>query len=504
MRKGRGIIGVFLAAGAAALLSALPVTASANTTITLDSFISQTILNNPTVRAYVQRTREAEGSEYSARGIDDVQFTSLFEAAKKEQPQISGFESTEDKQIAYSVGLSKIISQSGTRIGARYQNQWTRGQYPAAVTQLFAPMNPYYTPSVTLTLAQPLMKNIAGIQDQLGKRVTRIQLALAKVAYDENVEAFISDMTQMYLNWLRAYRSANILAEVYGKTQNAVKLIEEQVQARVSEESDLYRIKEQAANYRGQWQGALAAFEALTQQVAAMMNPGAPPQGIVPTGTENSFLSTYASRSQGLTYLKESSRLRQVLDYSLEVERQQLRADKNARLPDLELFVNYTRLGASGDFNRAHGSTFDNDDISGGLNFSVPITDRTARGQYRYQKAKLNRVGFENDRTMLDATSRLEGLYDQERRYLSQVKAYEQQVYYGRKKLDEEIKQYEDGRLTLFQLLQDQTDYTNQRLVLEEAKVDLASVRLSIGELTDVNLDDFSGTIESVKQADGQ
>jgi len=40
--------------------------------------------------------------------------------------------------------------------------------------------------------------------------------------------------------------------------------------------------------------------------------------------------------------------------------------------------------------------------------------------------------------------------------------------------------------------------------VLEEAKVDLASVRLSIGELTDVNLDDFSGTIESVKQADGQ
>ena len=38
--------------------------AAAGGALTLDSFISQTIMNNPTVRAYVQQTREAEGSEY--------------------------------------------------------------------------------------------------------------------------------------------------------------------------------------------------------------------------------------------------------------------------------------------------------------------------------------------------------------------------------------------------------------------------------------------------------
>lgn len=470
----------------------------AATKVSLNNFISETIRNNPTVRAYLQSYSQAKGEEYAARGIDDVNLEGLFSLAKKEQPQISGFESTQDHQISYKIGVNKIVSQTGTRLGASYNNFWNKSTYTPVFTNLFNPMNPYYTPSITLFLTQPLLKNIMGRQDQLNKRLTRIQLSLSEVQYEENVEAFISEMTQLYLNWLKAYNDANTLGQVYRKTKAQVKLVRDQVKSKVAEQSDLYRILEQLANYKAQWEGALAALEGYTKQVAAMMDPLDPPASISPVSTKGSFLKKYHARRKGLKYLKNESRLRKILDYSIAAENETLKANKNARLPDLDLFVNYSRTGASGDFDRAHGSTFDNDDISGGVNLSVPLTNRSARGQYRAQRAKLSRVTYQNERTMLDATSQLEGLYEQEKRFANQVKSYEDQVRYGELKLREEYDQYMDGRITLFQLLQDHSTFISQRLSLESSRAELAYVQLLIGELTDINLDVFENVIANV------
>lgn len=357
--------------------------------VSLDGFISETIRNNPTVRAYIQSHMEAKGDEYRSRGIDDVAFSSLFEAARKDQPQISGLGSTQDKSIQYQVGLSKIISQTGTRVSATYNDYWQRSNYPAGVVAMLSPMNPYYTPSVTLSLTQPLLKNILGRQDQLDKRVSRIQLKLSVVQYEENVEAFISEMTQLYLNWLSSHNDAKTLGDVYRMMSRQEKLIRDKVKANVSEESDLYRVLEQKASYKAQWEGALANYEGLMREIAAMMRPDDPPSDISPVSTDQSFLKSYRKK-----------------------------------------------------------------------------------------------IAYENDRSMLNATS--------------QVRAYEDQVKYGRLKLQDEVKQFNDGRLTLFQLLEDQSTYINQKVALEASKVDLENIRLLIGELTDVNLNCFEDVIATV------
>jgi outer membrane protein len=466
--------------------------------LTLDDFISRTILNNPTVRAYVQSHQEAKGQEYASRGIDDVHFDSLFSMARKENPQITGYDSTLDKEIAYRVGLSKVVSQSGTRLSASYQNAWLKGNYPAIVTNLFNPINPLYTPSVTLSLTQPLLKNWLGAQDQLGKRLSRINLELSQVSYQENIETFISEMTDLYLKWLRSYNDSNILNDVYKKVSEQVSLVRKQVEAKVSEKSDLYRILEQQANYKALWEGAMAGFEGYSKEVAAMMAPLDPPNNISPAPVDGTFLSKYRSRTNGLAYLKERSRIRRILDYTSDNQEVRLKADKNARLPELDAFVDYSRVGAASSFGRSHGSTFNNDDVSGGLTFTVPLPDREARGNYRAQKAALARTNYENERTMLNATSQLEAFYEQEQRLAQQVKAYQEQVKYGRLKIDDEKDQYDDGRLSLFQLLQDVSTYISQSLDLETSKVNLAQVRLLIGELTDVNFDAFQPTIEDV------
>ncbi len=465
----------------------------------LDEFIRLTIQHNPTVRAYLQRYAEARGNAYAALGVDDVGFESIFEAAKTENADITGFNSTEDKTIQYQVGLSKVVSQTGTRLSATYANRWMRSQYPAAV-QALGPINPVYTPSVTLTLTQPLLKNILGRQDQLNKRVTRIQREAAEVQYQENVEAFISEMSNLYFQWANAYYNALFLRDVYHKAVEQTKLVREQVAAKVSEESDLYRMLEQRENYRGQMEGALADFEAYRAQVAAMMQPDAPPSAIVPTA-RGGFLAETTRRSDGMAYLERASRLRRILDLSLAVQDEVSRARQNARLPDLDVFVEYSRTGAAPDFDTAHGSSFEYDDISGGLSLSVPLPDRAARGDYRAQQATFKRVNLENQRTMLDATAKLKGLYEQRERLLRQVDAYEQQVHYGDLKLKQENKQYKDGRLSLFELLQDVSTFTSQKITLHAAQVNLALTEVLIGELTDVNYELFRPTIDAVTEA---
>jgi outer membrane protein TolC len=470
--------------------------------LTLDGFISQTIRNNPTVRAYVQAHSEAAGAEYAARGIDDVGLSALFSASREEMPDTSGSSSTMDKNLSYGVGLTKLISQTGTQLEAKYQDAWQRSQYPPAVAA-FGPMNPVYTPSVTLSLTQPLLKNIMGRQDQLNLRVRRIQLKTSVVQFQENVEAFISDMSDIFFRWSNAYYNSRFLRDIYYRTLEQAKLVRKQVKAKVAEESDLYRILEQQENYRGQMEGAFAQFEGLTKEIALMMQPENPPSNIIPdTGT--SFLKKATSRKDGIDYLQSSSRIRKILDYSLATQGEVYRAKKNARLPGLNLVVEYGRLGAASEFGNAHGSSFDKNSISGGLNFQLPITNRAARGEFREQSARMKRVEFENERTMLNATSRLEALYDQHRRISRQVDAYEKQVHYGDLKLKAEMNQYQDGRLTLFELLQDVSTYTSQKISLNAAHVSLARIEVLIGELTDMNYDLFKGVIDEVAKIDGK
>jgi len=468
------------------------------TGLTLDEFITQTIQNNPTVRAYVQEHSEAKGAEYAARGIDDVGLSALFSASREEMPGTSGLSSTLDKNLSYGVGLTKLISQTGTQLEAKYQDSWQRSKYPPAIAA-FGPMNPAYSPSVTLSLTQPLLKNIMGRQDQLNLRVRRIQLKTSLVQFQENVEAFISNMSDIFFRWANAHSNAKFLRDIYYRTVEQAKLVREQVKSKVAEESDLYRILEQQESYRGQMEGAFAQFEGLTEEIGLMMRPENPPSNIIPD-TGNSFLKKATSRRDGVDYLKSSSRIRKILDYSLAVQNEVYRAKKNARLPGLNLVVEYGRSGAGSEFGNAHGSAFDENSISGGLNFQVPITNRAARGEFQEQSARMKRVEFENERTMLNAISRLEALYDRHRRISKQVDAYEKQVHYGDLKLKEEMNQYQNGRLRLFELLQDVSTYTSQKIDLNAAHVNLARIEVLIGELTDMNYDLFESSIDAIAE----
>jgi outer membrane protein TolC len=472
--------------------------AAGSRAISLNQFISETIRNNPTVKGYIQQYAEAKGSEYAARGIDDVQLESLFSLAKRENPQIFGFESTEDKSIAYEIGASKIISHSGTRLRAKWSDGWTRSTYPPLPFPGFNPPNPVYSPSISVGLIQPLLKNILGLQDRLDLNVKRIQLEAADLTYQENIELFISEMTTLYLRWLNAYENSKTFERVYKKISEQEKLVRDEVEAKVADESDLYRALEQKAFYKAQWEGYLASYEATTREVAAMMHPLSPPRGIKPAGVKGTFINRLIGEGAGLNYLRESSRLRGILDLSMDAEEVVLRSNKNAKLPALDLVVNYRRHTQAQGFKNSHSSAFNNDDISGGLNLSVPINNRAARGTYRAQQARTKRVEYENERTMLDATSQLEAFYEKKYRLEKQVRAYEQQLVFGKKKLDEEYDQYTDGRLTLFQLLQDYTAHIANSVRLEASRFELAQTKLLIGELTDRNLFAFQDIIDGV------
>lgn len=468
--------------------------------VSLDFFIAETIRNNPTVKGYIKQYAESSGSEYAARGIDDVRLDSLFTLARNENPQLTGFDSTLDKRIAYEVGLSKLVSQSGTRLSAKWGDSWTGSRYPPSPIPgvTITPATPLYAPSLTLELTQPFLKNILGIQDRLDLNVKRIQLKATELSYQENIEKFISEMSNMYLSWLNSYTNAQTFRYVVRKVAEQVKLVRDEVEAKVAEESDLYRALEQQAFYKAALEGYLADFESTTREVAAMMYPNHPPANIKPVKTGGTFIDRIIAEGTGMDYLKHSSRLKGILDLSQDVQTTVLRANKNARLPDLNLFVKYRRHANAQGFNNSHGSAFNNDDVSGGLNVSVPITNRAARGTYHAQQAAVKRVQYENDRTMLDATSKLAALYKKKMRIEKQVKAYEQQFRYGRKKLEEEEEQYTDGRLTLFQLVQDQTEHISNSIRLEGSKTELAQTKLAINELTDRSLDAFASVIDEV------
>lgn len=467
--------------------------------ISLDTFIVETIKNNPTVRQYIQQRSVAVAEEYASRGIDDVNLFSLFNAAKNENSNITGLQPSEEKNLAYQIGATKIVSQSGTRLEASTGYTWLKSTYSPALIAIAGPIpNPLHSPSLTLKLTQPFLRNVLGIQDQLNRRVRGLQRDLEDISYQENVEAFISEMTQLYLNWLRSYQNANSLHNIYVRASRQVNLVREQVAAKVSEESDLYRILETQALYKAEWQGFLADYEGYGRQVAAMMYPDNPPTSIYPRSARGAFIYRILRSGSDIDYLKHSSRLSHILGLSKDVESEVLRANKNAMLPDANVFVSWERKAETNNGSHAWGGGFQLDDVQGGVNLSIPIPNREARGDYRAQKARLKRTMHQNERTMLDAVSSLEALLKQEKRLRERVHSLERQMFYGKKKLDAEEDQYDDGRLSLFQFIQDVNDHIRNEVNLADARAALALVRVQIGELTDQNYDMFQNVIDEV------
>jgi outer membrane protein len=469
--------------GVVALLLLTGVSHASSKSLTLDQFINVVLANNPGVQKILAQPAIAQGELVSSFGIKDPVLGFGGRAARVEPNRILGSEPDSTDSIGFDATINKTLIDSGTRFSAGVSNNYYN---PSPSSSPLG--NSYYQPSLTLQITQPLLKNAQGTQDRLNIRLNTLNVELATLQAQESLESYISQLAALYLNWHNAWQEQSIVHEEYKNVIQQEKLVRLKVKRQLSESYELLRIQEVREDYFARWQQSIGTYQGLTAKVLRQMNrvtekAGSTHQPTLPNGNPL-FLFDEGKLDTQLS----STRLMSILENLKAQQLELLTARDDARQPDLDLTLGYTRHGAdSGAFDSVT-SELDKNDYSVNLQYRYPLGNRAAQGRYQSQAASKKQVYADTAQQLINAQASLADLLAREKQLAIALAANDRKIKLATRKLREEKKLYIIGEFELFELQQDETAQLESRLNRVRLYTQLQQIRLQIGELLDRNL----------------
>ncbi len=459
----------------------------------LDDFVRSILKNNPGVQRILADKAIAAGALESSLGVDDGILSSSLSLTHSEPNQVLGFEASQSDDARLNLAYDRQFSTSGTRLNLSYGNQYTDRNPPPVGTL----GEQYYQPSFTVRLTQPLLKNAGGIQDSLDINLKQLNLKLAGLSSEENLESYITQLARLYLDWYLAARETAISKEVHQQAIEQEKLTRIKVKRQVIEPYELLRAQETREDYYSRWLQSQGRYLGLSRQIQRQMNSKQydATNKLTPVDPAPSQLFAFSQpASSSIDYLASTSRLKNILDTLQDQQQLLLDAKYNAKESDLNLSLGYTRHGVDSDFNDAHSNELKKDDYSVMLEYRYALGNKRASGDYQAQLASKHQLEADTQQRMIDAESSLANIQEQEFQLVIALKSIDRKIALATKKLTKEQRLYKIGKLDLFELLRDQTAHLESRLQREQLHTRLLTLRLSIGELLDRNLTVFTST----------
>ncbi len=460
----------------------------------LDNFVRSILKNNPGVQKILSEKDIAAAARDASLGIDDAVVGSSLNLSHSEPDKIFGFEADKSDNANFNLSYNRLFSNSGTRLSLDYNNLYTdRNPALAAGSQ-------YYQPSFTVRLTQPLLKNAGGIQDSLNIKLSQIDFKLSGLSSQENLESYITQLASLYIEWYLASREVEISKEVHQQAVKQEALTRTKVRRQVIEPYELLRIQEIREDYYSRWQQALGRFTGLTHQIRYQINSAdsLSENKLVPVNPKNSDLLSAGKNSlREKNYLATTSRLKSILDAIKEQQVFLLDAKDNSRSSDLNLSVGYSLHGIDEGLNNAHTSSLDKNDYSVMLEYKYPLGNRQADGNFQAQLAKKRQIESDSRQRLIDAEANLANLEVQSSQLKVALKSIDRKIVFGEKKLKQESRLYNIGKLDLFELLKDHTSHLESRLNRERLYTQQLTLQLKIGELLDRNLETYSTILNS-------
>ncbi len=452
--------------------------------LSLDHFIQTVLSNNPGVKQIMLQNDIAAAQKHSSEAIDDGYIASSLNASHAEPDKIYGNEPAKTDGIDLSLAYNRIFSNTGTRMSVAYQSKYTAAN-PATPS---AGAN-YYQPSITLKITQPLLKNAGGIQDRVNRDIAVLNHDLTRLNSKEKLESYITQLTGLYIDWYLAYQEMKISENVYQQSIAQLKLTREKVRRQVSEPYEGLRAEESREDYYSRLQQAKGRFAGLQYQIHYQMNPSSDNinNKLIPQdpGTATIFKQ---QQQRDIDYLARESRLKNILDI---LEKQQLvliSAKSNGLRSSLDLSVGYTRHGIDNTLVDAQSSSFDKNNYFVMLEYSMPIGNKKASGEYQSALAKKRQVQYDSQQQLLNAKSAFNNIKVQIEKIQLSIQSLDRKITIARKKIKKENYLYKIGKLDLFELLRDQSSLLESRLNREKLYAQLLNLKNQLGELVDNNL----------------
>lgn len=457
--------------------------------ITLEEIILQTFKNNLNIKIEKYNRSIAAAELGITKSIFDPLFLTSYTHSKEEFKTASSLIGQggvlSSKSDVFDTSIEQLLFTGGTlKIGYDNSRYWTNSAYVSEP-------NPYYESHFRISLEQPLLKEFGTKVTFVAIKRTNLGRRIAFQNYRVIVENQLAQAVRLYWNLIFTLENLRVrelslkrAEKLLGDTKKKYEVGYLPVTSVLQAEAGVAKWKESLITAADLVRNVEDEIKKLTNNVGETERD----IRLIPKDKP-------VFESRDYPPLKELLAVALInrADYNAaKLLFDQLNLDaillKNQKLPDLNLFANYSLQGFE---DSAGGATSnidsDQDSWQAGLSLSYPIFNRKGKNQYRRIKAYQNQQELRLKNLENSITIELKKVLRQLVTDGEKIDAAQVSVKSEKAKLSAEMKRYEVGEATSYDILTYQEDLANAQISLIKAKTDYLKSKLAL-EL-------FKGTI---------
>jgi len=485
--------------------------------LTLKEAIYIAIRNNPGLAAVALDPIAATESVKLANAAFDPDLTSQLDVQKNVSPVTSVFQTRGSRAFTqkfydWNFGVSKVSSATNGTFTVAFDNDRSFSN------STFSSPNPFYTPTVQLSLVQPLLRNFGWDFATISVRLSESAQRASQWSYGSALNDFVERIGNDYWALVAAEENLQVAQSALQFNSDLVRVNRISVQVGTLAPIDLQEAQSAAATAQANVYAAEAALQtaraALRQDV--MLNPASTfvPEEIEPAEVPNPAAEIKDSEETALEKMVLYSPALAGLRESIRSTLLQVKFSENQVLPQLNIGSQFgitsargtvvcsplpgsttgsncsTTGGAPGitikSFKGSYGDSlnrlfdFGYYNYAAVISFEMPLDNAAAKAALAQSRVAYEQSRLQYRSALSQSVLQIESALANLRADVQRVQATKQATYFAENSLHDEQVRFRVGMATTHDLLQFQSELVTAQGNEVSADVDLENARLRL------------------------
>jgi outer membrane protein TolC len=491
--------------------------------LTLKETIYLALKHNPGLASVALDPVASTEGVKAANAVFDPQLSAQIDTAKQVTPVSSPFQnpgSVADTQKFYdwNFGMSKVLATTNGTLGLTFNND------RELTNSLFSPVNPVYTPTMVLSLSQPLLQDFGWRFATINVRLAESSQRVSQWNYASALNDFVQRIGNDYWGIVQAQENLQVQQSALEFNNDLVRVNGASVRIGMMAPVNLSEALSAAATARANVQAAAAGVDiaeaTLRQDVAFNPAQAVLAQPIEPAERPDTHSDQRESDQAAFEKMIDDSPSLAGLRESIVGALIQVRYAENQTLPQLNLGVQFGITSEAGNskctatftvpsyancfdpsgpkvmpgqdnaaelpFNGGYGAALNGlfnfafYDYAAVLGFSIPLNNAAPQAALAQARISLEQNRLQYQQALYQAALQVKAGLSNLRAYAEQVESTAQATSYAEESLRDVQVQFRVGTATTNQLLQYQSNLVTAQGNEVQSDVGLENARLAL------------------------
>lgn len=435
-------------------------------TVSYEEYIAAVERNLPELKSNEINVLSAENSVKSAKSGGDTAFTAGGNLYSNKE--YAGINSSGDaKGYNFFGGLSKTITSTGTTVTGTYNYAKDNYSNFSSTSSNYSA----YSPSMSVTVSQPLLYNFLGKVDRFAENNAEMKLEIAKYQLMDNNRSVLNSYRKLYFQWIVYKKIIQNLDEAIANSNLLKEQIKRKVSAGLADNDDYQGAVASVLNYQNQRREYSTMLKSIENRMRLYLD-------INQRVPDEKFFNEYyqiAGRAKldEIGFSKTTSS--RIMNLTMKNYVYSKGVYENRLLPELNVYAGVTKKDISESQTYGGNDT----DYNVGFKFKYYLENNSAESSLRSIEIQIKNLEYEYKaaensykKSLADYMERSSGIIEQLGNKENSLKALES-------KLVTEKRKYNQARLSLSYVISTENSITAERNNLLALKYQL------IGNLID-------------------